>query len=256
MELTVTDEEGTVVRRLTGPVGAGFHRVAWDLRYPAANPTDLRPPDESNPFVTPRQGPLAPPGEYLVALAQRVGGVLTPLGEAQPFTAQSLYAASLGAADRESLAAFQRKTARLQRAVLGAVEAAREGRRQVEHLTQAIHDAPGAEARLGETVRALDGRLRDLQVALNGDSVVAERNEPTPPAIVDRVQGIVAGSWATTSAPTETHKRAYEIAADEFGAALATLRGILETDLPRLQQDAELAGAPWTPGRVPQWVKE
>jgi photosystem II stability/assembly factor-like uncharacterized protein len=256
MELTVTDEEGTVVRRLAGPVGAGFHRLAWDLRYPAANPTDLRPPDDSNPFVTPRQGPLAPPGEYRVALAQRVGGVLTPLGEAQPFTAQSLYAASLGAADREALAAFQRKTARLQRAVLGAVEAAREGRRQVEHLTQAIHDAPGAEARLGETVRALDGRLRDLQVALNGDAVVAERNEPTPPAIVDRVQGIVAGSWATTSAPTETHKRAYEIAADEFGAALATLRGILETDLPRLQQDAELAGAPWTPGRVPQWVKE
>jgi len=256
MLLTVTDEEGTVVRRLTGPVGSGFHRIAWDLRYPAANPTDLRPPDDSNPFVTPRQGPLAPPGEYRVALAQRVDGVLTPLGEAQPFTAQPLHAANLGAADREALAAFQRQTARLQRAVLGAVEAARDGRRQVDHLKQAIHDAPGAEARLGETVRALEGRLRDLQVVLSGDGVLAERNEPTPPAIVDRVQGIVAGSWTTTSAPTDTHQRAYAIAADEFGAALATLRGILETDLPRLQADAELAGAPWTPGRVPKWEPE
>jgi hypothetical protein len=45
-------------------------------------------------------------------------------------------------------------------------------------------------------------------------------------------------------------------AEDEFGAALATLRGILETDLPRLQADAEVAGAPWTPGRIPRWEKE
>ena len=31
---TVRDEAGEVVRRLTGPVKSGFHRVAWDLRYP------------------------------------------------------------------------------------------------------------------------------------------------------------------------------------------------------------------------------
>ena len=36
--LTVTDDAGNVVRRLTGPAGAGFHRVAWDLRYPPADP--------------------------------------------------------------------------------------------------------------------------------------------------------------------------------------------------------------------------
>ena len=36
--LTVTDEDGGVVRRLTGPVAAGFQRVAWDLRYPARRP--------------------------------------------------------------------------------------------------------------------------------------------------------------------------------------------------------------------------
>ena len=32
--LTSADATGNVVRRLTGPVTAGFHRVAWDLRYP------------------------------------------------------------------------------------------------------------------------------------------------------------------------------------------------------------------------------
>ncbi|MEX2153060.1 MAG: hypothetical protein WD825_06950, partial [Gemmatimonadaceae bacterium] len=36
--LTVSDPEGRVIRRLTGPVGAGVQRVTWDLRYPAATP--------------------------------------------------------------------------------------------------------------------------------------------------------------------------------------------------------------------------
>ncbi|MHC5002127.1 MAG: WD40/YVTN/BNR-like repeat-containing protein, partial [Planctomycetota bacterium] len=36
--LTVRDADGAVVRRVTGPVGAGFHRVAWDLRYPPSDP--------------------------------------------------------------------------------------------------------------------------------------------------------------------------------------------------------------------------
>ena len=39
--LTVADETGQVVRRITAPAGKGLHRVAWDLRYPAVDPTQL-----------------------------------------------------------------------------------------------------------------------------------------------------------------------------------------------------------------------
>ena len=38
MILTVTDAEGRVVRRLTGPTTAGVQRVTWNLRYPTPNP--------------------------------------------------------------------------------------------------------------------------------------------------------------------------------------------------------------------------
>src|SRR5947207_11732771 len=31
--INISDEAGHAVRRLTGPVGAGMHRVTWDLRY-------------------------------------------------------------------------------------------------------------------------------------------------------------------------------------------------------------------------------
>jgi hypothetical protein len=61
--LTVTDEAGGVVRRITGPVSGGFHRVAWDLRYPAANPTSLAKAGDLAPWDRAPSGPLAAPGE-------------------------------------------------------------------------------------------------------------------------------------------------------------------------------------------------
>jgi hypothetical protein len=70
--LTVTDEDGNVVRRLEGKNSAGFNRVAWDLRFPAANPTDLKP-RSGDPWDTGPQGPAVAPGTYTVAMAKRVG---------------------------------------------------------------------------------------------------------------------------------------------------------------------------------------
>ncbi len=41
--LTIRDSQGTVVRKLEGPAKAGFHRVAWDLRYPDSSPWTDKP---------------------------------------------------------------------------------------------------------------------------------------------------------------------------------------------------------------------
>src|SRR5262249_26890637 len=117
--LTITDAEGGVVRRLTGPIKSGFHRVAWDLRYAPSVPTSLTPPPTDNPFADPPIGPLAVPGTYKVAIAKRVGGVVSPLSAPQTFEASPLGLASLPAKDLTGVLAFERKTARLQRAVLG-----------------------------------------------------------------------------------------------------------------------------------------
>src|SRR5262245_52545754 len=87
--LTVADEEGRVVRRLTGPVTAGFHRVAWDLRFADARPIDLKPPSDDL-FDNPRVGPMAAPGSYTVTVAKKVAGVTTTLGAPVTFKAEPL----------------------------------------------------------------------------------------------------------------------------------------------------------------------
>jgi photosystem II stability/assembly factor-like uncharacterized protein len=256
--LTVSDAAGNVVRRLTGPAGAGFHRVAWDLRFAPANPATNEPFSYSDDdvFSAPPIGPMVTPGSYRVSIAARVDGQLTPLGEPQTFQAVPLGTASLPAPDRAAALQFEQKTARLQRAVLGASELAGDLRRQLAVIRRAVEDSPRADAALAADVGRIENRVRDLQVSLDGDAVVRRNNEPTPPSIVERVQGVVAGHWTATSGPTGTHQRSYQLAGELFVPVLEQLRGIVDVDMKGLADRLEAAGAPWTPGRVPRWSPE
>ncbi len=253
--LTVKDEAGQVVRRLTGPVTAGFHRVAWDLRYPAADPTRIEPAGEGTPWDFAPTGPLAAPGRYSVELARRADGAVTPLAGPVPFEAKTLGQGALPAADRTALLAFQQDVARLQRAVLGADAVAGETQQRLDHLEQAIFDTPGADPALRARAVDLEATLRKINEQLHGDPVRQREQEPAAAGIVDRVQRIVYGTWGSTSAPTGTQRANYEAAAQLFAPALKQLQQLAEVDLPQLEREAEAAGAPWTPGRVPRWTR-
>ncbi|MFQ5738526.1 MAG: glycosyl hydrolase [Acidobacteriota bacterium] len=251
--LTITDSKGNVVRRLTGPTTAGFHRVAWDLRLPASTPTELKQRSQDNPFAQPRRGPMVVPGTYQVSLARGSAGERVPLSTPQSIATEALDAATLPAPDRAALLAFQRQTAGLQRAVLGAVRAAREAATQMKYIKKSILEAPQAGLELRERARLLEIRLKDFQMELSGDPVRGRYNAPRKPSIVGRVQRIVSGHWASTSAPTTTQRHSYQAAADAFAPLLERLRTLIETDLSQLGRDLEKAGVPWSPGRVPRW---
>ncbi|MGE0453985.1 MAG: glycosyl hydrolase [Vicinamibacteria bacterium] len=254
--MTVSDSDGNVVRRLTGPSTAGVHRVAWDLRLPPANPTPTKPFPTDNPFFDPPQGPLVVPGAYTVAFSKRIGGVETPFGSPQAFEVAALQNSTLPAADRPALVAFQLKTARLQRAVLGAAALASQAAEHLGLVKKALEDAPGAAPRLRDDARALEARLREIQTKLRGDSLRRRLQEPTPPGISERVGFIVNAHWTSTSPASGTAMQSYAIAAEEFEATLAELQKLVDVDMKALDAALEAAGAPWTPGRVPVWKKE
>jgi hypothetical protein len=169
------------------------------------------------------------------------------------FSVVALQNATLAAPDRAALVAFQRRAASLQRAATGALRAAQETEKRLDLIKLALADTPAAPAQLradaDATAAALDGVLR----ALRGDRAVARRNEPTPISIVERAQSIVDDGWSSTSAPTQTQRDAYAIASEELAATLAKLRTLVGTDLAALERAMEAAGAPWTPGRLPEW---
>ncbi|HXM70045.1 MAG TPA: glycosyl hydrolase, partial [Thermoanaerobaculia bacterium] len=254
VEWTVADEEGHIIRHGTGPVTAGLHRVAWDLRFPASVPAGTPAQTAEADFEPPPRGPLVAPGTYKVSIAQRVDGVLTPFGQPQSFTVEAVTNPDLPAKDRAAEMAFERKVARLQRAVLGAVKSAEEAEHRLDLIDKALLDTPAADAKLAADARQLRLRLKDLYEKMNGDKVIAEHNEPAPPAILQRLETSIA--WGNMTAPTRTQEEAYRIAGQEFGPVLDGLRQLVEVDLKRLEDQLESAGAPWTPGRVPRWQPE
>ena len=253
---TVTDASGHVVRRLTGPITAGVQRASWDLRYP---PSSLPPPpnpETEDPFNEGPAGPLVMPGTYKVSVARRVDGVITTLAQAQEFQVTVEGQENMSAADRASLVEFQQKVARLQRAVSGALEATNALKPRLAAIRRALVETPSAGEALLADATTLDKRTNDILRALRGDNALRARNMNLPPSIAERVGDIVGGQRMSTSRPTQTQMNQYAAAAQDFETTLAQLRQLIEGDLLRLEKQMEAAGAPWTPGRIPEWKPE
>ena len=250
---TVTDSSGRVVRRLSGPVTAGMQRVTWDLHYA---PPSLPPPpnpETEDPFNEGPAGPLVMPGTYKVSLAKRLDGVMTPLGQPQDFQIIVEGQERMTPADRIALVEFQQKVARLQRAVQGALEAANTLTPRFVAIRRALLETPNAPEKLLDDAAALEKRKNEILRALRGDQALRQRNMNLPPSISERVGSVVGSQRMSTSRPTQTQIDQYAAAAQEFETTLNQLRQLIETDLARLEKQMEAAGAPWTPGRIPEW---
>ena len=99
-------------------------------------------------------------------------------------------------------------------------------------------------------------RDREILRALRGDVEIAKRNEVVPSSISDRVNSIMEGERFSLEKPTQTNIDSYSIAAAEFGDGLGETSCVGRSDLVKLEKDMEAAGAPWTPGRVPEWSEK
>lgn len=250
--VTITDSSDNVVRRLTGPVGAGIQRLTWDLRYPAAN-LSAPPPPDADPDFEPPSGPLVMPGTYKATVAKRVDGVVTQLGPPQQFQVTVEGQENMSTSDHSALVEFQQKAVRLQRAVSGATQAANALRPRLAAIKRAIGETPSLPQRLHDDATSLDRRTIEILRALSGDTAARQRNMITPPSINDRVGYVVGAQRMSISRPTQTQVNQYNAAAHDFEGVLGQLRQLIEVDLTKLEKQLEAAGAPWTPGRIPEW---
>jgi ABC-type transporter Mla subunit MlaD len=156
-------------------------------------------------------------------------------------------------ADRIALVEFQTKVARLQRAVSGATQAANSLTPRFAAIRRALIDTPSAPEKLLDDAAALEKRKNEIVRVLSGDSALRGRNMNLPPSINERVGEIVGGQRMSTARPTQTQVEQYAAAAADFDGTLNNLRQLIEVDLAKLEKQMEAAGAPWTPGRIPEW---
>jgi photosystem II stability/assembly factor-like uncharacterized protein len=244
----ISDEQGNVVRKLKDGIKKGINRTTWDLRYANTNP--VKKATDKN-----ESGVPVMPGTYSVEMFMSIDGVLTKIAGPQTFEAKVLKNTTLPAEDRAEMVAFHKKISEFNRAVEGVLNASRDLLAQTDVWIYAIKQTPEAPISLIDNVLTIKEETQDILQHLYRDETVFERNEPTSPTVYDRLNELAWGTWNTTSAPTQTQKDEYKYASEEFEPLLSKLQTLLEVDVPNLEAQMELYGAPWTPGRVPGWNK-
>jgi len=251
--LTVYDESGAPIRRVDASVEEGFHRVGWDLRYPTTSETEEQHPGEEFLPAT-GQGPLVMPGKVFPATVQ----------EGRWSRDRTCRAAEFHGGGRRHIGNCSRRSRRTGRVPAEGGTLVSRGFGRDQFGQRSTEPAPGdpkgiAGHPVGPVVDGNRGFHREKEqrnpACLARDTALAVRNENVPTSINDRVTNIMEGERFAITAPTQTHQDAAAIAADEFAQQLNSLRTLVQ-DFARLQKDMEAAGAPWTPGRVPEWPEK
>jgi photosystem II stability/assembly factor-like uncharacterized protein len=248
----ISDAEGNAIRSIREPIKAGVQRVAWDFRTSPVSPVSLKPAGEYVPWASEELGYMATPGRYEVAMYRVQQGSMTPIGSPQSFSCNPLNIASLPADDLEALDAFNGKVAALSRAISAADAHRGQLLEKLPYLEQAVLSVGAPEESwLGE-ISAIVIDLREIDEHINGDRLLVMDEGQPRMSLKGRTDLIVSSLWVTTSAPTGTYQRAYEEAHDGFSVVLTSLAR-LDARIRALEDELEMAGAPYTPGRLPVW---
>lgn len=242
--LTVRDSKGEIVRKLEGPATAGFHRLAWDLRYPDSSPWTANPQDSY--IVT--KGPLAAPGDYVVSLATRVNGVLRETDLQSSIHVKPMHQNSLATASTDEVVAFGVRLDNMLRQGGGADAAMQDLLSELEAVKQTLLRS-SADSALRAQARAIEVEVMALQLQLSGDDARGLANDPGPVSVAARLNAAQMGTAFSSYGPTPSHERGLEIAEENFVDIKTALDRIYSTKLPALRKAMDEAGVPWTPGR-------
>ena len=173
----------------------------------------------------------------------------------QEFTCKPLNNTTLPAEDKIALDAFNKKVAELTRAISGADAYRKELDDKIGYFKKAVLESAEVPDTVYQQVISLEKELKDFNIKLNGDPLRTRYEGASPISVKDRVDLITSALWSTTAAPTTTFKKSYDAAANVFDQLLASLKSIDEKTK-QIEKEFEKFGAPYTPGRFPEWKKK
>ncbi len=242
IELKVTDATGDVVRRIEGPVTAGIHRVTWDLRYPSKVVRKTSGGGSAD-------GPFVMPGEYNVSLYKLVDGKMARLSGPQSFNVHVEGEDTLPPA----LVAFQQKVTKLHGALYAALQTANQLQEKLAMIENGLSQASSNVEDLRTDVYNMKMTLDSILIQLRGNETLRALSVNTQVSVSDRVETILGNESMSTAPPPQTDIDSYKVASEEFARQLVRLRELIQVDLKELENRMRGAGAPWTPGTLPEW---
>lgn len=236
--MVITDQNNQVIRRIATSASKGFHRVNWDLKYPAPGVESLG----GNGFNG--SGMMVAPGTYKATLYKRVDAQVSQLGSSVDVVVERMRTGALNGASPAEVAAFWRS---FEESMKGAAQLGTELNNAINKthaMQRALAKSSAVPGNLDQQISALRNSLLDISSQLNGNAAKNPMGEKNPPTINDRLFNVQLGVGNSTYGPTATNRTTMEIVNREI-ADLNSRLNTAKTEMTRLISALQAAGAPW-----------
>jgi photosystem II stability/assembly factor-like uncharacterized protein len=240
---TVTNRNGSVVRQIEGPVEAGFHRISWDLRYPAL---EAWIPEEERHYES--AGVLVVPGTFSVSMHKRVDGVLSDLGQRQTFELVSIREPTLPGSTQEQRVVFETQIDELVRASDGTVRAIDEIVLEIDAVKEALERST-ADASLYEIANAIQQGLTIERDRLWGNETRDNFKDLDEVPLIVRIMHARFMPGTNAYGPTPEQRESLQIGRELYDDVRRQLTELVDVGYKGLKDALDEARVPWTPGR-------
>lgn len=250
--LTISDADGRVVRRLRAGNRKGFQRVAWDLTESLGMARGGRRGGGGAP-TGPDGGVMVAPGTYTVTASRLVDGKMTQFGEPQSILVKDMGLNQFAPKDHTESIAFRKRAMELWKAMNALGGIIRDANSTMRGMENMILATPAADDSHLQKLYALQNRMADLEMIVNGDTIVSGRSEPTPPGLRSRMFSILRVINGTTASPTQTAKDTLDLINGEYNNFESALKKLVDEDLKALADELIAAGAAPPSGSWPNY---
>lgn len=196
------------------------------------------------------------PGLYTISLYLQYQDSSRLMAGPVQFEAMPLSQSPFSLEAAEANTAFFAQVGELYQSQLGLLAYVADAQKQLTTIRQMLHNYPGSKADMAKEAKSIAQALASIDFALKGTAAKASWEE-IPPAIMPlqrRMQHIIWGAWDSSEAPTQSMKMNYNILTEQLPPLLNQAEEI-DLRITKLQQQLDKINAPWTPGRVPKFVK-
>lgn len=249
---TIYDSQDEPVRTLKAKALKGIGEIIWDLRYPSPRPNIT---DHFNPASESKSGWPVMPGEYKVSMHLWNNDTLNELVADKSFKVEKLFEDAMSEVEKREVVAFDQKISDMVKVSNGVSESIKEQQKTVNSMLQTMYDMEAIPQQEVSEARKLIKELEELSFKMDGIDAKASWEE-IPPAqipISKKVSEIAYARYASTGKVTDTEKMSYKVVEEEIKPIIKSLENIVGEKIPKIENKLKELGAPWTPGRVPQW---
>lgn len=233
----IQNASGEVIRRVPAKASKGFHRVAWDLRYPSLGAITASSGNQ-------RKGMMVTPGTYTATLHRIVNGKTTQLGEKQAFAVKSLRSGALPAASPAQLTAFWQDFEQTYASFTQVNAEMQHGAGLLQRLEKAVASTNAPKVDLNGQLAHLKQERFRIDEMMFGNPAKRQVGEKTPPTIFNRLFAVMRGIDNSTYGPTAMHKQSMTLAQEQIAAARTAIND-WNAKAKLLRSAIEREGGPW-----------